>query len=580
MVPRFIDSASLTSSVNMTGASNRPADALGSTYIPVDSPIYAMALRLYSLGYLDTLFLNVRPWTRRSVLHALDETVPEVTATNDDEAMALLARLQTFLEAEESPQGQDRGRVEGFDSIYTRLMGIGGTPLRDSYHLGQTINNDYGRPYQGGFNNITGFSSLVESGRFSLYVRGEYQHAPSAAGYSATLTGTLSAVDGIAYPGAGNYQLHQDTIPSGPIADQEFFRLQEATLAYHLLGHEISLGKSDAWLGPDYGGSMSWSNNAEDVYSFRINRVEPMHIPGFSRIFGPIRYDFLVGPVQGHSYPNAPWVHQEMFAMSPTKDFQIGFQRSVIWGGHGHGCLLPDGSIDPCTEPITLHTFLRSFFSISDVTGAQKYSRDDPGARFSSVTFSYRLPFLRRYLTLYTDSTTHDDVFPISAPRRAGWRPGLYLSHLPGVPKFDLRIEGDYTDYVTLRSIDGEANYYEGVQRQGYTNKGFIIGDWIGREGKGGQAWLTYHLSAEDFIQLEYLTKKNAKDFIPSGTTQNQVKVEVLKHFGHDIEADAWFQYERWLAPVYLAGSQSDVAGTVQITWRPKLRTVPDSSSH
>ena len=83
---------------------------------------------------------------------------------------------------QEVPSGNaTRGAVYGLESAYTRFMGIGGTTLRDSYHLGQTISNDYGRPYQSGFNNITGFSTVDELGRFSLYVRGEYQHAPSAA---------------------------------------------------------------------------------------------------------------------------------------------------------------------------------------------------------------------------------------------------------------------------------------------------------------------------------------------------------------------------------------------------------------
>ena len=179
---------------------------------------------------------------------------------------------------------------------------------------------------------------------------------------------------------------------------------------------------------------------------------------------------------------------------------------------------------------------------------------------------------MRRYLTLYTDSTTHDDVFPISAPRRAGWRPGLYLSHLPMLVKLDVRAEAVYTDYVTLRSVYGQGNYYEGVQQQGYTNKGFIFGDWIGREAKGGQAWLTYHLSADEFLRIEYLRKKNAKDFIPGGTTQDQLKVEASKHFGHDLQADAWVQYEHWVAPVYLLGSRNNVTAAVQVTWCPKLR--------
>ena len=576
--PSTVGSVSSMPAFDLAEEPSNRTDALGSAYIPVDSSIYPMALRLYSLGYLDTLSIGVRPWTRRSLLHALEKSSPDITVDGNDEALGILARLEILLQSEVAPRGQERGRVTGLESIYTRFMGVSGTTLRDSYHIGQTINNDYGRPYQPGFNNITGFSSVNEWGRFSLYVRGEYQHSPSAAGYSTALAGYLSSVDLIDYPGTNNYQARPDTIPVGPIAAANPFRLQEATLSFHLLGHEASFGKSDAWLGPGYGGAMAWSNNAENIYSFRINRVEPMHIPYFEKILGTLRYDFFVGALQGHSFPNAPWVHQELFSLSPTANFQFSFQRTGIWGGRGHGCLQPDGSITPCNQPITLHTFLKSVFDINDTTTAEKFSRNDPGARFSSTTFSYRLPFLRRSVTLYADSTTHDDVFPISAPRRAGWRPGIYLSHLPGAPRLDFRAEGVYTDYPTLRSTNGNGNYYEIVQRQGYTNKGFLFGDWIGREAKGGQVWLTYHLSAEDFVQVEYLNKKIAKDFIVYGTTQNQFKVEVLKHFSHDISADAWFQYEHWKAPVYLTGGQNNVTAAVQITWYPKLRTTHDAS--
>ena len=111
---------------------------------------------------------------------------------------------------------------------------------------------------------------------------------------------------------------------------------------------------------------------------------------------------------------------------------------------------------------------------------------------------------------------------PISAPRRAAYRPGLYLSQFPGLRKLDMRVEAVSTDPDTSRSLNGEFNYYEIIQKQGYTNKGFIMGDWIGREAKGGQAWLTYHLSGNEWIQFEYLNKKTPKDFIPGGTTQNQ----------------------------------------------------------
>jgi len=556
--------------------------SLSSTYIPVDSWVYPMALRLYSLGYLDTAFIDMRPWTRLSLLHMLRESRDSITGDANPEALEIFAKLSSYIAAE-APVGPNlkRGTLYGVDTAYTRLLGINGQTLRDSFHLGQTLVNDYGRPYQAGFNNITGFSTVNEMGRFSLYVRGEYQHSPAGPGYSQALALQLATIDSATpYPGPNNVNLVQATIPTGPIAAMNPFRLQEATLSFHLLGHEISGGKSDAWVGPGLGGGMSWSDNAEDIYSFRINRVEPLHIPLLSRLMGPFRYDFFVGSLKGHTAPNEPWVHQETVSFAPTSNVEIGFQRTGIWGGHGHPCLLADGvTTVTCNEPITLHTFLKSFFSFTDTTGTQKESRSDPGARYSTFNFSWRLPFLRHYVTLYTDSIVHDDVTPPSAPRRAAYRPGLYLSQFPHLQKLDLRVEAASTDTSTLRSIGGEFNYWENVQRQGYTNKGFIMGDWIGREAKGGQAWLTYHLSGNEWVQLEYLNKKTPKDFIPGGTTQNQFKAEVVKRLHKDIELDAWFQYEAWKAPIYIANANNannhDTVIAAQFTWYPRLRTAP-----
>ncbi|HEY4379395.1 MAG TPA: capsule assembly Wzi family protein, partial [Acidobacteriaceae bacterium] len=406
-------------------------------------------------------------------------------------------------------------------------------------------------------NSLLGFSTLNEKGRFSLYLRGEYQHAPSGPGYSQALSSQLSSIEQILFvpPNAP-----QDTIPTGPIASQNSFRLVEATLSYHILGHEISAGKSDAWLGPGMGGAMAWSNNAENIYSFRVNRVEPLRIPYLSKLLGPVRYDFFYGSLKGHTAPNSPYVHSEMFSFQPTRDFQFAFQRTIVFGGAGH-------------EPVTLHTFLKGFFSVNDTNTNLKFSRDDPGARFSDFSFSYRLPFARNYLTLYADSETHDDVTPISAPRRAGYRPGIFLSQFPGIKRLDLRVEAASTDCVTLVCVNGSNEYTETIQKQAYTNKGMILGDWIGREAKGGQAWLTYHLSGNEWVQVEYLNKKTAKDFILGGTTQNQFSVDVVKRIRPEVELNARFQHESWKAPIYLPGGQNDNAFTFQVTFFPKLKT-------
>jgi hypothetical protein len=522
---------------------------LGSTYIPLDSWIYPALMRLYSLGYLTRAFVDMRPWTRISVLRMLYSEQERVhMEPHNEQAIEIWNAVMDELQPD-MRYAHGWAVNAGIESLYERAMGIAGTPLNDSYHLGQTIVNDYGRPYQEGFNNYLGFSARATSGPFGLYVRGEYQHAPSADGYPPTLAQRLADIDAVP-------NVPQDTIPAGPISSRNQFRLIEANLSFTFLNHDFSIGKSDVWDGPAKGGAFDWSNNAKNIYSFRINRVEPLHIPVLSYFLGPVRYEFLVGSLKGHTYPNEPWVHMEKFAFNPSPNFEFGFSRTVIWGGKGH-------------VPITFGSFWNSFKSFQNVPEDVKFSRNDPGARFSTFDFTYRLPYARRWLTLYTDSEVHDDVTPVSAPRHAGIRAGLYLDRIPGAEKFDLRAEGVYTDVPISDSNNGSFMYYETVQRQGYTNKGNIFGDWIGRESKGGQAWLTYHLSPKEMVQVSYRNAKAAKDFIPGGTTQNLFGVNAVKRLGPEVELKAGVQYEHWKAPVYKSGGQSDVTTDFQITWYP-----------
>lgn len=545
----------------------------GSAYIPVDSWVYAAMTRLYSLGFANTMFMSMRPWTRQSILHMLQESEDAIRASDDLEAKQIFVALMKEVALEDTQRGaRPRGAIYGIDSGYTRVLGISGQTLRDSYHLGQTIVNDYGRPYAPGLNSIVGFSSTNEWGRLSLHVRGEYQHTPASVGYSLPLASFLSITyDQIPYSG---YNLNQATIPQGNISAQDPFRLVEATFSVHWGGTEFSGGKSDAWLGPAQGGALAWSNNAENIYSFRINRVEPLHIPFVSRLLGPMRYDFFYGSLKGHTAPNNDYTDSAMFSFRPTNNFEFAFQRTIIFGGKGH-------------EPVTLHNFLKGFVDIADTTPAEKFGRNDPGARFSDFSMSWRLPLARKYVTFYADSMAHDDVTPPSAPRRAAFRTGLYFSQIPGLRKADFRIEAVDTDPITSRSTQGTFVYYETVQRQGYTNKGFIMGDWIGREAKGGQAWFTYHLSGNELVQIEFLNKKTDKDFAPGaenplayngftafgGTTQNQLKATVVKRFLHDnLEVKAWIQSEKWNVPAYKFGGQSDTSTAIQLTYFPGLK--------
>jgi hypothetical protein len=576
---------------------------LGSPYIPVDSWVYPAMLRLYSLGYVDHVFIGLRPWTRASVMHMLENAgylIEESEGQNDpaaDEARAIYDALNHELHYDmEGPCGPHQGGTR-IESVYSVIRGISGTPLDDSYHLGQTIVNDYGRPYENGFNNYSGVSGYATAGRFALYLRAEFQGAPSATGYSAALAQTLTNVDGMLYyvpsstaPYANTTAVYnQTTIPQGPIATATQGRFLEAYLSYQFLNHVISFGKQDQWLGPAQGGGMAFSNNAQNFYAFEINRIEPLHVPGLSLLTGPFRYEFLIGALRGHTEmpnpayelnpsagafnvinPGDPWVHVEKVSFKPFppyKDLEFGFERTALFGGEGH-------------EGVSLHSFLRSFFSFTAGNNTNKGNATDPGARFAAFDFSWRLPFVSHWLTLYSDSFVHDDVSPMDAPRRAAMRPGLYLSHVPGLPKLDIRGEaattaprvnvGHYPGPISPQH--GDFIYYESIEKQGYTNQGQIFGDWIGREDKGGQAWITYHLSGNEWLQVNGRHQKATTDFIPGGTTLSDIGFQAVKRIGKDFEINGKFAVEHYKVPIYVTGEQTVTTTNIQLTWYPQRK--------
>jgi hypothetical protein len=514
----------------------------GLVYVPLDSWVYPAFERLFSMGYADSAYLGMRPWTRTSCLRILEETYPKLQdAPKDQEAWRIFQALAVEFGAE---AGQTNPQAKLYDA-YTRNMYIKGRPINDSFHFGQTLINDYGRPYQEGFNALDGFTAWAEGYHFSLDVRGEYQHAPGRGAYPESVQELFSAVD------------NTPLLPPEPVPQTNVFRLINANFATSLANHEISVGKADDWWGPTQSGGMALSNNAEPIYALRVNRVVPLRIPFVSDVLGPFRYEFLFGSLKGNRYPISPWVHAQKFSFKPTRNLEFGFSRVVIFAGKDH-------------VPLTFGSFWHSFTSFSNVSVAEKESRNDPGFRSSSFDFTWRLPFVENWLTLYTDSIVHDDVSPLAAPRRAAVNPGLYLSHIPKLPHFDLRAEAVSTDPVAS-SQGGQFLYYEYEYKDGYTNKGNFFGSWMGREGKGGQAWLTDWLGPKEYIQLGYRNAKVSKTFIPGGTTQNDINIKAVLRLKEDLELNAFGQAEFWKVPALASGPHNDFTGSFQLTYFPKL---------
>jgi membrane-associated phospholipid phosphatase len=522
----------------------RPTN-FGSVYVPLDYWTYQAMERLIGQGYIDSAFLGLRPWTRMACAQMLIEMNSKVEFHTD--VPSEIWQLKKALEAEFAPEiaaweGNPTETLQ-LDSVYTRVMDIAGRPVNDSEHFGQTIINDYGQPFWQGVNNVTGFSASANDGRFAFYVDGEYQYAPTIPGYPLSVRQVIATVD--------NNPLQ----PSTPISANQFTLLDTYALAKYA-GLDFSVGKQSMWWGPDEGSAMEMSNNASPFWGFQINRTIPTDVPLLSRFLGPFEVSNFFGALQGHLFPPNPYIFGQKVSFKPTENLEFGFTRDDVFGGTGH-------------VPLTFGTFWNAFSSFNDVPLSVKFSRNDPGARHASFDFSYRLPLLRRWITLYTDSLVHDDVSPVSAPQRSAFNPGIYVTHFPKLPKLDFRAEAVYTDPPGATVNQGQFLYYETVYHDVYLNERFLMGSWIGRQGKGYQGWSTYHLTPRSSIQFAVRNAKIDNSFIPGGSTQWDWSISGTLWAHKDIELQPFLQYETWLIPVLATGRQTDFTTSMQITWWP-----------
>jgi hypothetical protein len=555
-----------TSSDTFRGEPDRKLENMGSPYVSLDSWVYPALERLAALGYVTTAMSGMKPWTRTECARLTEEAGEAIRQQTWDDRPPeeLAAKLFEGLEREFSHEldalGGGPTRQVQLESVYVRAMSISGPPLIDGYHFGQTIVNDYGRPFGEGANVVTGFSARATAGAFAVYVRGEYQHAPSSAALPEAARQVIGRVDFL-----------PNMPPALPLPSVDRFRLLDAYVAMNLKNWQVSFGKQSLWWGPGQGGPMLFSDNAEPINMLRFNRILPFKLPSILGWLGPMRTEFFIGQLAGHRFINGPggvtgdfadtfspqpFIHGQKLSFKPTPNFEFSVSRTTLFAGSG--------------VPFTTHTFLKSLYGAGN---APPGSRSDPGDRRSAVDFTYRIPKLRDWLTFYADAFADDQFSPLGYWDRSAIRAGIYMPRLPRLPRLDFRAEGVYTDLPIGGALDKGFFYFNSRYLNGYTNQGNLLGSWIGRQGQGAQIWTTYSFSSRNSLQLNLRHQKVSNEFIQGGGTLNDVGMRADLLIRPELGLSTFVQYERWAFPVLSSSSKSNVTASFQFTFWPRLRS-------
>lgn len=524
---------------------------MSSPYVPMDSYIYPLFDRLAALGMVKTSYAGLRPWTRMECARLLEEANEIVQGEEGSGSGA--ARIYESLSHEFEPE---LARLNGaanlgvsLDSIYARATEISGQPLTDGYHFARTLVNDFGRPYGQGFNAISGITAHAVAGPLSFALQGEYQHSPAIAPYPLPLQQAIAAADATAPFPWGRSATDRFDIVTGTVA-----------LQYH--NFQISAGKQSEWWSVTDSDPLLLSNNAEPFLAVKLDNVSPYHFPLLSKFLGEARSEYFFGRLAGHQFEwdvdhlvgpgniqPQPFIQGLKLTFKPTPNLEFGAGFTAMFGGPG--------------LPVTFHNFLRTFYAHTANPAT------NPGKRIANFDFSYRIPGVRKWLTIYRDSLAVDEYTPVLSSRPS-LNMGLYMPMLPKIHKMDFRAEIIGTPHT--REFQPGFVYWDFRRfRDGYTNDRNLLASWMGRAGRGGQGGFTYWFSPRSTLQFGYRYQKVDRDFLQGGHL-NDFSVKPTFLLSPELSLAGMLQVERWSFPLLSSSGQTNTTAQLQLTYYPHFQ--------
>lgn len=195
-----------------------------------------------------------------------------------------------------------------------------------------------------------------------------------------------------------------------------------------------------------------------------------------------------------------------------------------------------------------------------------------PGHSQSEMDWTFYVPKVRNYIVFYGEVFASDDFIPWQNPPKNPFRPGIYITHFPKVPKLDLHIEATSTESSGWNvGNHGDLNYWNYGYRDGSTYNGFLIGNTVGRMGQAYQGWLTYWLSPNNTFQVTYKNSSVDQAFIPGGGAWQDYTVsnELYLRSGFYLKSEIQYEHISHF-PILFNGPQQNVSAIVEFGIMPR----------
>ncbi len=414
-----------------------------SVNIPVGDTVYQDLERLEVKGFLDSAMLSTKPFSRLEGARLLKEA-EEKEVTSDKHGEGIILRLKSELKDDLTQTGS--GYLKPVDSVYIKALYAAG---EDPFSL--NINNNGDSSAKGG-NLRTGLTlkgGLFDT--FSLYLNPEYR-------------------------------LDNDSGRGGRGV------LALGYINIDFLGATVELGRDSMWWGAGYHGDLIMTNNARPLDMIKITSQRPFLIPWIFRYLGLVKPTiFLTHLDKDRDFPRANLLGVRL-DIKPAQHFQLGFNRVILFGGHGREKLGFSDWIKILTASNNAE------HSNSPINGDQIASID---ASYVYVNERKQVPFSGAKFYIEWGAEDSDGM---GTPTGYANIYGVFLDEPLWLKDIDLRVEWANT---ARNARYGPTWYTHNIYTTGYRYGGDIIGHHMGTDARDLFLRVQYHAKEKAAFGIE-----------------------------------------------------------------------------
>ncbi|GFE62246.1 capsule assembly Wzi family protein [Geobacter sp. AOG2] len=447
------------------------AATLSSANIPLDSPVYLYLEKLAGFGLITSDVKGLKPFSKveaaRLALEA-ETNLESGTAGAPAFARELIDRTRDLLPREVSLQKDPTRRPQVIDfnpmaSFRIRYLYLDGAP-RDYVRLVHDPGNDGVFGIGSGLRPATPTSVVTQVG---------YEGTPLSENN-----------DGVVYHRGHNGELRWAA--EGYVSDKATALIEPMLLAsgtgtgirlnrgYLKVGGgalELELGKDENWLGLGYRGSITLTNNAENLTMAKLSSPEPFRV-GWLSWLGNLKYALILSQLDKtvtDGQERQPWFYAVKLSSKPTENLEIGFNLGRQQGGTG-----------------VSNSFGDNLRGLIGGTGA------DNSNGLAGFEMRYRIPWLRN-TELYGEFSGEDTAsfWPIVESYLAGF----FVPNLTADGKNDFRFEFFQGNQIL---------YTNGTFPEGFLYKGLPLGHSQGGATQDFFTRYSHWFGVRNNLALEY----------------------------------------------------------------------------